>query len=186
MTAADDSLAEPVTITIARRVKQASEAEYEQLVREFVPLTMQVPGHLGVHVTKVPGELGLEYHVVIKFASRKQWRDFHDSPRYIAFREAIEPHLETMPTVAELSGLESWFITPTAPLRALPKWKMAIVTFVGVYPTSLALNLALGGVLNDAAVWLRVLVITSLMVALLTWVVMPICNLIFAAWLQAD
>lgn len=183
---ADPALDEPVTIVIARRVRGGHEALYEELVRDFVPVALSFAGHLGMHVTKLANAAGPEYHVVIKFATRKHWQAFQNWPPYQAFREAIEPLLESSPSISELSGLESWFVPPAAPLRAFPRWKLAIVTFLAVYPTSLALNLLLGGLLHDAATWMRVLILSFCMVAFLTWLAMPLATQLFAGWLSAD
>jgi antibiotic biosynthesis monooxygenase (ABM) superfamily enzyme len=176
----------PLTITIARRVRPGCEEPFERLMHDFVPRALTFSGHLGVHVTKLISEAILEYHVVIKFASRKQWREFHAWPEYEAFRAAIDPLLETEPSVAELSGLESWFTPVSSPLRSLPRWKMALITLLGVYPISLGLNLAFGPTLDTLPPWLRSLFVSSSMVVLLTWVVMPNLQQIFSRWLQDD
>lgn len=176
----------PLTITIGRRVRPGFEQAFERLMHDFVPRALTFSGHLGIHVTKWINDSGLEYLVVVKFASRKQWREFHAWPEYEAFRAAIEPLLETAPSVSELSGLESWFTPVAAPLRSLPRWKMALVTLLGVYPISLGFSLSLGGALETLPTWLRSLLVSCGMVALLTWVVMPQLHQLFSRWLQDD
>jgi antibiotic biosynthesis monooxygenase (ABM) superfamily enzyme len=136
---------EPATINILRTVREGQEPQFEAKVRAFVKEALTFPGHLGVHVLKPSPGAGREYRVVLRFASRAQWREFQAWPPYEAFRADIQPLLEREPCVEELSGLESWFTLPGAvAIRPLPRWKMACVTLLGVYPTSLAFTVLLG------------------------------------------
>ena len=49
------------------------------------------------------------------------------------------------PRIEELSGLEGWFTLPEDPgLARPPKYKMALATFLGVFPVAMGLNLTLG------------------------------------------
>src|SRR5216117_535388 len=84
--------------------------------------------------------------------------------------------------VEELTGLESWFTLPGAPLRALPKWKMALATFLGVFPTAAVLNLTLGPAIRSWPFILGNAVFNACMVALLTWVVMPLITRALYGW----
>ena len=182
--AISSSASDPLTITITRSVLPGREEAFESKVKEFIPKSLAFPGHLGVHVVKPSGAHPRDYVVVIKFQSRQQWRAFLDWPEYVSFREAIEPLMDREPSVQELSGLESWFTLPSAhAIAPLPRWKMAMITLLAVYPTSLAINLALGGWLTDMHITLRTLTVASLMVAMLTWFVMPLMTRVFHGWL---
>jgi antibiotic biosynthesis monooxygenase (ABM) superfamily enzyme len=178
------STEQPVTVTIGRTVLPGREAEFEALTRAFAPKALTFPGHLGVHVLKPADGVSREYQVVLKFATRRQWEQFLNWPDYQEFRTAIRPLLEQEPRVEELCGLESWFTLPGAPaLRPLPRWKMALVTLVGVYPTSLLIGLVVIPFLENWPHWLRSLVFAVLMVVMLTWLVMPLLTRAFRPWL---
>jgi antibiotic biosynthesis monooxygenase (ABM) superfamily enzyme len=175
---------DPLTITITRTVLPGREEAFESKVKEFIPKSLAFPGHLGVHVVKPSGSHLRDYVVVIKFKSREQWRAFRDWPEYASFRASIEPLMVREPAIQELSGLESWFTLPSdGALQPLPRWKMAIVTLLAVYPTSLAIQLLLGSWLQEMHITLRTLTVTTLMVAMLTWYVMPLVTRVFRGWL---
>jgi antibiotic biosynthesis monooxygenase (ABM) superfamily enzyme len=179
------SPADPLTIAITRTVKPGQEANFEALVKAFIPTSLTFPGHLGVNIVKPVA--GRSYRVWLKFARREQWQAFLDWEPYVTFRLAIEPLLERESCVEELSGLESWFTLPTqSGLHKLPRWKMATLTLLAVYPTSMLLGETLGRWTSDWPVWLQRFCVGAAMVLMLTWVVMPFLTRVFARWLYGQ
>lgn len=175
---------QPVTVNIVRTVRPGREAEFEILMRAFIPLALTFPGHLGVHVVKPAAQAPRDYHIVIKFATGEQWRSFQAWPEYEQFRTMIEPLLEREPCVKEMSGLESWITMPhAATLRPLPRWKMATVTLLAVYPTSLFITEFIRPRLLHWPVAAQSLVYAMCTVGLLTWVIMPLLTRWLARWL---
>ena len=175
---------EPVTINILRTVREGQEPLFEEKVRGFVQQALEFPGHLGVHVLKPAPGAGREYRVVLRFASRAQWREFEAWPPYEAFRADIQPLLEREPCVEELSGLESWFTLPgAAAIRPLPRWKMACVTLLGVYPTSLAFTMLVTPWTPDWPLAVRSFLVALCTVLTLTWLVMPFLTRGLKPWL---
>jgi antibiotic biosynthesis monooxygenase (ABM) superfamily enzyme len=165
---------DPLTVQISRTVRPGREAEFEEKVRAFVPRALEFPGHLGVQVVKPAPGAGREYHVIIRFSNRGLWERFLASEAYTRYREEIEPLLEKPPEVQEMCGLESWFTPPGEALRPLPKWKMALVTLLGVYPTSLVLGMTVGPRVRDVPAPVAALAMSASMVVALTWLVMPL------------
>lgn len=184
-TAANDTPEDaPITVNIVRTVRHGHQDAFEGLVRRFIPVALTFPGHLGVHVVKLAARSSRDYHVVIKFATTAQWRSFRDWPPYVQFRAEIEPLLEREPCIHEMVGLESWFTMPGAPaLRPLPKWKMALVTLLAVYPTSLLITTLLRPRVTHWPLALQNLLFAATMVGLLTWLVMPFVTHVLAPWL---
>ena len=62
---------------------------------------------------------------------------------------------------------------------------MAAATFLGVFPVAMVLNLTLGPVIRSWPFIVSNAVFNACVVALLTWVVMPIVTRILRRWLQA-
>jgi uncharacterized protein len=134
----------PVTVTISRTVRAGCEAEFERALHDFVQRSLSLPGQLGVHVMRpAPGSNSREYGIVRKFASRDALAEFRTSPAYLEWNQTALELTEGNGRIEELCGLESWFTLPRGQLRTLPKWKMAIATFVGVFPVATALNLTI-------------------------------------------
>lgn len=180
-------MTESVTITILRTVRPGQEEAFEQRLREFIPQALSFPGHLGVHVLKPTPNTTREYRVVIRFATRARYTEFQSWPPLLHFQQEIAPLLERDPCLEELTGLESWFTLPgDTRLHPLPRWKMALVTVLGVYPTSLLLGQLVMPLLPGWPGWLQSLVMAVLMVVGLTWVVMPLLTWLLRRWLHPE
>ncbi|HEX7651980.1 MAG TPA: hypothetical protein VF607_00645, partial [Verrucomicrobiae bacterium] len=109
---------------------------------------------------------------------------FRVSPEYLAWNHHALELTEGAGRVEELCGLESWFTPPGQTLQPLPRWKMALTTYLGVLPTVVGLNLLVGTSLNPLGFWGRNVVFNALVVALLTWAVMPLITRALHRWLH--
>src|SRR5262245_15664013 len=126
---------EPITVCITRTVKPGREAEFERALHDFVQRSLSLPGQHGVHIMRpAPGSNSRDYGIIRKFANREAIAAFRTSPEYLAWNALAVELTEGSGRTEELSGLESWFTLPDKILRPLPKWKMAIATFLGVFP----------------------------------------------------
>lgn len=179
--------ANAITVCITRTVKPGCEAAFERALHDFVQRSLSLPGQMGVHIMRpAPGSGSREYGIIRKFASRDSLAEFRTSPEYLEWNALASDLTEGTGRTEELTGLESWFTLPGAPLRALPKWKMAFATFLGVFPTAAILNLTLGPAIRPWPFILSSAVFNAAMVALLTWVVMPLITRALHGWLHRD
>jgi hypothetical protein len=64
------------------------------------------------------------------------------------------------------------------------RWKVAVVTLLGVYPVSLVIGLTFAPPLHKLPLALNLFVVSALIVACLTWLVMPALTKLFHQWLQ--
>jgi len=177
----------PITVCITRRVKPGSEAAFERALHEFVQRSLVLPGQMGMHIMRpAPGSGSREYGIVRKFSNRDALDAFRTSPEYLEWNHTVVDLTEGNGRAEELTGLESWFTLAGAALRPLPKWKMAIVTLLGVFPTSLGLSETVGRSMMGWPLLLRSLVFAALMVALLTWVVMPLVTRALHKWIYPE
>ena len=180
------SQSDTVTVSITRTVKPGSEVEFERALHDFVQRSLALDGQLGVHIMRpAPGSGSREYGIVRKFANRDALASFRTSPEYLEWNQVAAELTEGNGRVEVLNGLESWFTLPGAPLRPLPKWKMALLTLLGVFPTSLFLGETVGRFTRGWPLLFRALIFSVLMVALLTWVVMPRLSRLFHPWLSS-
>lgn len=177
----------PITVSITRTVKLGCEAEFERALHDFVQRSLTLPGQLGVHIVRpVPGSDCRVYGIIRKFADRDAVMAFRTSPEYLEWSHLAMDLTEGSGRAEEMSGLESWFTPSSEWLRPLPKWKMAIATFLGVLPVALLLNVTLAPVIHAWPLVVRAAVITACMVALLTWVVMPAVRRLLGRWLHPE
>jgi antibiotic biosynthesis monooxygenase (ABM) superfamily enzyme len=175
----------PIHVAITRRVKPGCETEFQQALREFFQASFAHGGVLGATmIVPLPGSDSRECGILRTFANEKERDDFYAAPIFKAWETKCAPLTEANSwTHRPLHGLEAWFRSPHAPP---PRWKMAIVTFVGVFPVATVLGLTLGPAISSWPLLLRNAVFNAGVVALLTWAVMPLMTRALHGWLHAN
>ena len=173
----------PVHIAITRRVRKEHVGEFEQALAEFARRSLAESGMRGVHcLYPLPGSDQMEYGVLRTFASEKDRDAFYASPLYREWIAQIQPWIEGDPQKRELQGLEAWFHEPGLPMP--PDWKMAVLTWIAVWPVSMLVPAVfmpiLGPKFNSV---LAAGLIAAGIVVVLTWVAMPILVKIAFRWL---
>ena len=172
-----------IHIAITRRVRPGREAEFQVALREFFQTSFAHDGVLGATmIVPPPGSDSREFGILRTFADEKERDDFYASPIFKAWEAKCQPLTETGSWSARpLHGLEAWFRSPHNPP---PRWKMAVATFMGVFPVAMILNLTLGPLIRPWPFVLSSAVFNACVVALLTWVVMPTVTSVLHGWLH--
>ena len=174
---------ETIHIAITRRVKPGCEAEFQKLLQEFFKTSF---AHIGVHGASMlvppPGSSSPEFGILRTFANAQERDAFYASPMFKTWEDQIKPLTEGEPVHRQLTGLEAWFRSPQNPP---PRWKMAIATYLGVVPVIMSLSLTIGPVVRSWNFVLNNLVFNACVVALLTWLVMPLIARILHRWLHS-
>lgn len=171
-----------VNILILRRVKPDLVPAFENAVREWIPTALKHDGYLGVFMLK-PGEVTDEYGAIVRFQTMSDWEKFRSWPLYQEFVERIRPMLIDEPRVESLHGLEAFF---RGARRRPPRWKMALLTWVGVCGMVYLNSHALGLLNGHWPWWLTFLLGNAIVVSGLTWVVMPLLTRAASKWLDAE
>ncbi len=176
---------ESVTVAVTRIVKPGCEEAFERALHDFVQDSLHLPGQLGVHILRpVPGSGSREYGILRRFESAEARDEFYRSSLFEEWKQKVVGLVEGEPRYERLSGLETWFTLPGQ--RAIvppPRWKMALVTLLAVFPLSLVLGITLGKWTSGWPIFVSSLVIGALMVILLTWALMPQLTRLFKPWL---
>src|SRR3989441_1730452 len=124
----------PIHIAITRRVRPGCEAEFQAALREFFQTSFTHDGVLGATmIVPPPGSDSREFGILRTFADEKERDDFYASPIFEAWEQRCKPLTDGGWSYRQLHGLEAWFRSPGGPP---PRWKMATVTLLGVYPIS--------------------------------------------------
>lgn len=162
-------------IRIARRhIRPGNEGAYEALVGEMFQQMQACQGFLGAELIPAQGPDG-EHQVIIRFASEDALADWDASAARADLLARMRELAETDPAYRRLSGLEAWFTPAVVPATMHPpRARMALVTWLGIFPTvSLVLWLIEPLVRPYLPFLPKVAVLTGLIVATMTWVVMP-------------
>jgi hypothetical protein len=172
-------------IAITRRVRPGREAEFERALHEFFRASFARDGVLGASMlAPPPGSDTREFGILRTFADEQEREAFYASPLFAAWEKRAQELTEGEAVHRELHGLEAFFRSPRG--SPPPRWKMAVATLLGVFPTSLALGAIVPPFTRGWSMLAASLVFTALMVALLTWVVMPLVTRLLHRWLHRD
>ena len=173
----------PLHIAITRRVRPGYEADFQQLLREFFQASFAHQSVLGATmIVPPPGSDSHEFGILRTFTNEQERDEFYASPIFNAWEERCKPLTEGDWSYQPLHGLEAWFRSPGGPP---PRWKMAVVTLLGVYPVSLLIGCALSPQLRKLPLGLNLFIVSVLIVTCLTWLVMPRLTRWFKPWLNS-
>jgi uncharacterized protein len=175
-----------VTTIVSRRVKPGHEAAYEEFLEGIIAAARSFPGHLGVEVFR-PSSTGGEYRIVYRFDSAANLRRWLGSDEHAAHLRRAEPHVAGPLKSQYLTGLETWFTLAEQPgVSPPPRYKMAVLTWLTIFPVITVLAVALGPLLDGLSLVPRLAITTLVAVPLMTWVVMPRVTRLMRAWLYPE
>jgi len=173
-----------VTAIISHVVRSGREQGYEEWFHGIATDARKFKGHLGVNVIRPRDHAHPEYVVILKFDrydNLKQWLESETRRQWI---ERLQPLIEKPEAVQTLTGLETWFTLSSKPLKSPPpRYKMALVTWLGVFITLVVVSRLLAPFLSKLPVLLNQLISTGLVVVLLTYLLMPRLTQLFHKWL---
>ena len=122
--------------------------------------------------------------MILKFDRYDNLKTWLESDVRREWIERLQPLIEKPESIQTLTGLETWFSLPNKSLKAPPpKYKMAIVTWLGVFVTLAIVSRLLTPILSSLPILLNQLMTTGLVVALLTYLIMPRLTQLFKHWL---
>jgi antibiotic biosynthesis monooxygenase (ABM) superfamily enzyme len=101
----------------------------------------------------------------------------------LQWKERVAGLTEGDPQYRELHGLEAWF--RQADHAEPPRWKMALLTFLAVWPVSMAVPALLGPILGPYVPNVIFAgAVAGGIVLVLTWIAMPILVKAAHGWLK--
>ena len=173
-----------VVSVIRHDVRPGHEARYEAWTKEVLPIAQAFPGHQGVAIIRPPTG-SPTYTIVLHFDTLPHLKGWLDSDVRKGLLEQVEPHLSEPGRVEITPGLEFW-LSPPGVTHARP-YKQFLLVLAVIYPMSLLMNAVLIPLLGSntdlPALALRNLVNASIVIALMTWVIMPRLTRAVSHWL---
>jgi uncharacterized protein len=173
-----------VTAIISHVVRPGREQGYEEWLHGIIAAAKKFNGHRGVSIIRPYDHSYPEYVAILRFdryTNLKQWLESDVRREWI---ERLQPLIEKPEAVQTLTGLETWFTLPNKPLKSPPpRYKMALVTWLGVFATLSILSRLLAPFLSQLPILLNQLITTGLVVGLLTYLIMPRLTQLFHQWL---
>jgi antibiotic biosynthesis monooxygenase (ABM) superfamily enzyme len=178
----DQSHFEPVKIVIERRVRPGAKSQFEQWTRSFMTTASRFPGLEGSSVFDF-NATG-DYFILLRFASQAHLENWRNAPEVRALCKLVDSFSTATDRQQVKTGLETWFAVPSRSVATAvpPRWKMALVTWLALFPQVVILSLLIPSALP---IVIRIALLTAAPVAMLTWLVMPLLSELLHEWLYA-
>ncbi len=176
---------EPATTIFARVVKPDRVQEFEAWLKSINEVVRRFDGCLGMDVIR-PGEQDhLEYVVVLRFEDQGGLKRWLESPERAEWVTKSDDMTIGEPYIQEAHGLDPWFTLPGRETRVLqpPKYKMVIVIFLSLFPLLLIIPPLVSPMLTFLHPVAGQALLVIGIVALMTYVMMPLMTRLFAFWL---
>jgi uncharacterized protein len=173
-----------IHVAITRIVKPGCEEAFEKAIRTFFADSLRETGTLGAQLLlPLPGSESRTYGILRSFASVPDRDAFYQSESFRQWDEAVKPLVEENYSRRDLTGLEAFFNDPGLVWRP-PRWKMAFLTWLGVWVTVWVVSNLAGPHLSGWPPWLATGMVTLIVVSILTWGVMPVVTRVALPWLM--
>lgn len=179
MSAAAVSAPAPVTMLISRKIAPERYSDFLAWLRQGEILAAGFPGFLGSGVLQPP-EGSDQYEIVLRFhdeASLARWEN--SLPRRMWLERGRE--LVRASKVHRATGMDSWFGPQKS---APPRWKQAFSIWLVYLPSLLLFNVLFQDALMSMSLFWRVVVTTSTMSPILSFVLIPFISRVLHAWLH--
>ncbi len=176
-----ESASKEVTVVVNIRIKPGCEKDYDEWLGRFLMLERKVPGYLGTITIVEAGTDSSARHIIHRFRDKASLEAWENSEELRKLKEVANKY--STPYLQKATGLETWFTLPD--LKAIvppPKWKMAIVAFIGAYCISLLASFILRPFLGLQPLLFN-LCMTIILVIGLTYFAMPLLSRLLRRWL---
>lgn len=176
-----------VTVVWSRRAKPGSQAALENVIERLAKAMATAHGYEGVVTLRPQTGHPPIFTMVASFASQADldaWVTSEIRGRLYAEAEAVSVGGLN---VQKAVGLEGWFQLPGQPLVVPPpRFKTAIITWVAIFPLLVIANLIAAALFARVSPLVRLIPISIVLIALMTWVVMPQMTKWFRFWLYPN
>lgn len=176
-----------VTAMITHRIKPGRNQGYEEWIKGIAAAARQFEGHCGVSILRPETGKNPNYVILLKFDHIDRLQAWLESAVRKDWIERVQPLIREPETVQVLTGLETWFYLPNiGQASPPPRYKMAVVTWIGVCLAVGIFNIVLGSFYAQLPFLLRLMINSGLVVIALTYFVMPFLTRLFRRWLYND
>jgi antibiotic biosynthesis monooxygenase (ABM) superfamily enzyme len=172
MAKAVETTNEPITAVFSFTVKPGDEEAFAHLMHDIHKVARTFPGHMGVTTLRSPTQKS-NFQTILRFDTAAHLDAWLSSPQRKAMMGPVSELVESDPT-KQATGLETWFDIPGQVVPPPPRWKMAITTFIAIYPLSLLYSYFLVPHTLSLPVPVRSLFLPIIAPVILTYLFMPL------------
>jgi uncharacterized protein len=175
----DKHTSKDFTEIICRNIAPGHEKDYDDWLQRFMMSERQFPGYIGTTIIAPGGNISSVRYIVNRFVDQASLNVWENSEEAIRLMDEVSKYS----TRERVTGLETWFNLPNLKtVVAPPRWKMAIVSFIGAYGISSLAQYILGLYLGQMPLLTNILM-TIILVIGLTYFAMPLLSRLLQGWL---
>lgn len=168
---------------VRRRAKPGCEKAYEDLLRGMLDESSHFHGYLSATIIPPDSPQG-EYQIIQRFSTQKDLDHWDASEERAIWHERLHSLAESDPDYRLLTGLEVWFSPKLVPSSSPPpRWRMTVVSWLGIFPVVTFCLWFISPLLAGLPFLVRTAIITVIVVALMSYVVMPRLSRWMGWWL---
>jgi antibiotic biosynthesis monooxygenase (ABM) superfamily enzyme len=183
-----------VTSVISHTVKPGAEAEYEAWLKNLANVGHTFTGNQGANIIR-PAKGSSTYTIILRFDTVEHLQAYLNSDIRNRLVKEVRPLLAQKMGVDIRTGLDFWFTPPTspafvvssAPLPQVKPYKQFLVILSAIFPLTIAIHWLLSPLAEAVPFfgqeYIRDLLDAIIVVASLTFVIMPHYTRILAKWL---
>lgn len=176
----------PFTIVVSHYIKQGKEQVFEEALKEVIQKAIGYDGYQGIQIIRPTNKAENEYILVIRFNTEVNYQVWANSAPRNEWFKTLKDYVSKESEIRYEEGIEFWFSLPHEKTSKPPKkWKMALLTWMVIYPSVLTLSTLVATFLDFLPIALRMLIVSLTLVSLMTYIIMPRITQIFAGWIHA-
>lgn len=167
-------------------MRPGREQGYEEWLKGIAGASRQFEGHDGATVLRPqPGSQNNEYVTILRFNTYPQMCRWLKSNERKEWLDRAKPLTQKNAEVQILTGLENLVSLPgRAPTVPPPRYKTALLIWLGVFLCSSVLGIVLNPLLSTLPFFLPQLISIGITVFILSYFVMPLLTRLFYKWLH--
>lgn len=174
-----------VTAIISHFVRPDREKSYERWLKEIAAAAREFEGHDGVTIIRPQPGGHNEYVAILRFNTYPQLCRWLKSDQRKEWIDCVKPLIQASEKVQIITGLENLVSLPgRISITAPPRYKTAIIVWLGVFLCSSVLGLVLNPLLAKLPLFFPQLISIGITVFVLTYFVMPLLTRLFYKWLR--
>lgn len=176
-----------VSAVITYRISPSGKEEFSNGLKKLINSLRLAEGYLGSKVICRIASGVVEFLFIVTFDTEERLSNWQKSPEVCEWEHEATALFIEGPRRDTFRGAEIWCVLNDSAqaVDPPPKYKLAIMSWLGIFPL-VSLFLGIGGpYLNRMTFWPRVIVLTVVIVALMTYVVTPWLKRRLEGWLQS-
>ena len=171
------------TVVVSHYIRPGKEQAFERALKEVIEKAKAYRGYEGIQIIQLPKKAENEYMLLIRFDTESNYQTWATSETRKTWSQELKSYVTKESEVRYEEGLEFWFSLPENTSQPPRKWKMALLTWMVIYPSVLALSTLAGIYLGFMPLFGRMLMVSLILVSLMTYFIMPKITALFADWI---